>query len=64
MGDLLERFIGLLPHGRLVGCRRFVELDLVFAQAQRLAPVRRFLKLLAISISSSMTWAVSIERFW
>ena len=64
MGDLLERFIDQLPHGRVAGCRRIVELHLVFALAQRLAPVRRFLKLPAISISSLMTWAVSIERFW
>jgi hypothetical protein len=64
VGDLLEGLVGELAHRRFVVGQRVVEADSSSVRpssSPRLAAAWNFL---AISISSSMTWAVSMARFW
>ncbi len=64
-GDVAQRLVAEHGHGGVVGLERVVEGQLVLGQAQRPRRARRAARMsLARAISSSMTWAVSMARFW
>ncbi len=64
VGDLLQGFIAQFQDGGFVVGQGIVEAYLIHGQPQCFPSVRGFTEFLAISISSSMTCAVSMARFW
>lgn len=63
MGDFFERLVAQLAYRFLVVRQRIIERQFIGIQAQLATPASRFLNFFAMAISSSMTWAVSMERF-